>query len=478
MSNIRVDLNTPIKDGMEVVFRSPVDCSQITGLIVYYNGGSQEFMFADAHGNDVGIIDHLFAEDVVVKVILDVTTGMAFVQNADTNAYLEQRFDDIEENISPIVCDAVGDVIALSDASNKKLRGLTVYGKTTQNGTPTPDAPVELVSAGASGVINTTVCGKNLLEHNVSNHTTNGITVTVNADKSITLVGTATATTTLWFLDSLKNLMVGESYLVKDCTAVKVVENGGTSYKPINQPLVKTANMTEIKAYLQIANGTSISKTIYPMIYHASNKDVTYEPHKPVQTLTVSTPNGLPGIPVSSGGNYTDESGQQWVCDEIDFARGVYVQRIFEFNNFAEYIDSNLQIAGYKIYKQLADTRAKSNNKSAALCSHTTNKEWSNAANPHYYTSGANGWVFLPETVEVDTAEIKIIAERETPIETALSAEELAQYSVLHTNKPNTTVLNDSGAGMAVGYVADTKTYIDNKFTKLQNAILASGANV
>ena len=29
------------------------------------------------------------------------------------------------------------------------------------------------------------------------------------------------------------------------------------------------------------------------------------------QTLTVSTPNGLPGIPVSSGGNYTDESGQQ-----------------------------------------------------------------------------------------------------------------------------------------------------------------------
>lgn len=92
MSNIRVDLTTPIKNGMEVVFRSPVDCSQVTGLIIYYNGGSQEFMFADAHGNDVGEIDHLFAEDVVVKVILDVTKGMAFVQNADTNAYLEGRF--------------------------------------------------------------------------------------------------------------------------------------------------------------------------------------------------------------------------------------------------------------------------------------------------------------------------------------------------------------------------------------------------
>ena len=99
MSNIRVDINTPIFDGAEVKFRSPADCSQVTGLIVYYNGGSQEFMFADAHGNNVGDIDHLFTEDVVVKVILDATKGMAFVQNADTNAYLEGRFTELENKI-------------------------------------------------------------------------------------------------------------------------------------------------------------------------------------------------------------------------------------------------------------------------------------------------------------------------------------------------------------------------------------------
>ena len=104
--NIRVDLNTAIYDGTEVVFRSPVDCSQITGLIVYYkNKGStafQEFALADAHGNNVGDIDHLFAENVVVKVILDVTTSMAFVQNADTNAYLEGRFAELEEKIDQV----------------------------------------------------------------------------------------------------------------------------------------------------------------------------------------------------------------------------------------------------------------------------------------------------------------------------------------------------------------------------------------
>ena len=97
MSNIRVDVDYTIHDGSELKFRSPVDCSAITGLIVYYPGAdgnttSKVFALADAHGNNVGAIDHLFAENVVVKVILDVTTGMAFVQNADTNAYLEAQF--------------------------------------------------------------------------------------------------------------------------------------------------------------------------------------------------------------------------------------------------------------------------------------------------------------------------------------------------------------------------------------------------
>lgn len=90
--NIRVDLNTNIADGSEVVFRSPADCSQVTGLVIYHNGGKTEFAFADAHGNNVGDIDHLFAENALVKVILDVTARMAFVQNADTNTYIERTF--------------------------------------------------------------------------------------------------------------------------------------------------------------------------------------------------------------------------------------------------------------------------------------------------------------------------------------------------------------------------------------------------
>lgn len=94
--NVRVNLNYPIFDGDEIVFKAPCDASEVTGLIVYYPGDagvvSSLFTFADAHTNDLGHIDELFAAGAVVKVILDTDTGMAFVQNAATNAYLENRF--------------------------------------------------------------------------------------------------------------------------------------------------------------------------------------------------------------------------------------------------------------------------------------------------------------------------------------------------------------------------------------------------
>ena len=94
--NVRVNLNYPIYDGAEIVFKAPCDASEVTGLILYYPGDagvvSSVFTFADAHTNDLGNIDALFAAGAVVKVIIDTDTSMAFVQNAVTNAYLEERF--------------------------------------------------------------------------------------------------------------------------------------------------------------------------------------------------------------------------------------------------------------------------------------------------------------------------------------------------------------------------------------------------
>ena len=56
------------------------------------------------------------------------------------------------------------------------------------------------------------------------------------------------------------------------------------------------------------------------------------------QSLTLATPNGLPGVPVSKDGNYTDSNGQQWICDEIDLGRGKYVQRIGHNANVNDWV--------------------------------------------------------------------------------------------------------------------------------------------
>lgn len=139
--NIRVDLTTPIIDGTEVVFRSPVDCSQITGLIVYYGEDSKEFALADAHGNNVGDIDHLFAENVVVKVILDVTHAMAYVQNADTNAYIESTFVKSVNGVKP---DKTGNVDVVG--GNEPCRYIVTI-EPNEDGTYTADATADELNA-------------------------------------------------------------------------------------------------------------------------------------------------------------------------------------------------------------------------------------------------------------------------------------------------------------------------------------------
>lgn len=103
MPKIRVDLTAPVINGQALTFKSPADCSQITGLIVYYPEGntttSKDFKLVDAHGVDVGSSSiNPFAKNALVKVILDTNQSKAFMQNADTNSYLEGK---LAEKYSP-----------------------------------------------------------------------------------------------------------------------------------------------------------------------------------------------------------------------------------------------------------------------------------------------------------------------------------------------------------------------------------------
>ena len=99
MANIRTDVPYTISNGSEVSFAAPCNCNAVTGLKVYYPGGSKVFTFKDAHGTDLAGINNLFAKGAVVKAILDVSNGHAYLQNPDTNGYLERQFRYLEELI-------------------------------------------------------------------------------------------------------------------------------------------------------------------------------------------------------------------------------------------------------------------------------------------------------------------------------------------------------------------------------------------
>lgn len=197
-----------------------------------------------------------------------------------------------------------GNPLSVDDAFPAPLCGLTVYGRSTQDGTPTPDAPVPIVSAGDGGSVAVKVTGKNRMPSNLRYR--EFVECFVKKNTFITLV----------FKDG---------FVSKGGNILFIGENNenlwfGIDANKAEHHITLKANATKFQYLLNDTASENVCLT-----WNASSPD--YEPYRE-QLLTLPTPNGLPGIPVTSGGNYTDQSGQQWVCDEVDLERGVKVQRI------------------------------------------------------------------------------------------------------------------------------------------------------
>ena len=424
--------------------------------------------------------------------------------NLATDAYnladqADKKVDTLREVVSKfhsnIVETASGEVIVLDDASDMELAGLRIYGKTTQNGTPTPEAPVPLESVGDGGSVGVTVAGKNLLKKNTTGTTAqDGVTFTTAADGSITVNGTADATTYLMLITNLR--LPKGTYKLTGCpkggagATYRLMDGYGSGVNDTGAGIVfeSTGNRRDI--CIRIGIGTTCNNLVFkPMI--STDLDATYddyEPYKETQTLTIQKPTDapvfLPGIPVTSGGNYTDENGKQWVCDEVDFARGKYVQNIGKkvldgsenWSKTSYNAPYNLNIGGIATCTR-TDIRLVCDRYPAIPINESWTKYDYLVSKDAPSTSTLcfrNVNISSLEEWKADVSEnpITVLYILKSPIEHDLSAEELAQYAALHTNYPNTTIVNDVGADMKVKYVADTKLYIDKKFYKLAQAML------
>ena len=203
-------------------------------------------------------------------------------------------------------------------------------------------------------------------------------------------------------------------------------------------------------------------------------------PKVTVNDQTLLIPYTLHGIPVTSGGNYIDANGQQWICDEIDFARDVYVQRTKKVtvngSNAESWIVSGIQsVTGATRFDANIATEPRAG-QTFCLCN-TYNG--TNSINKYAETCWCNDATTISSlqfricTAYVTTVEelkeilqitpVEFVYQLATPIETPLSAEELAAFASLHTYRDNTTISNDAHAHMEIEYVMDAKKYIDSQ---------------
>lgn len=210
------------------------------------------------------------------------------------------------------------------------------------------------------------------------------------------------------------------------------------------------------------------------------------------QSMTITTPNGLPGIPVDLGWNYTDADGQQWVCDEIDYARKVYVQRVerITFDGSSDElwsmnINATTQRNFFWIVLEKAALR-KGPDEDVLLCQAFPHMKYGygELSGDNTACFQSNNLNFACSTTMFNNVDdwkqylsenaMTLIYAIATPIETPISEEELAAYRVLHTYDSTTVITSDDAlAEVEVDYLVKSKAYIEKKLTAIESCLNA-----
>lgn len=428
-------------------------------------------------------------EDAAAGIVAD---REQISQNKADIATLAEEMTDLAPAIHSTVSDST--IIADDATEDRPFRGLRVFGKSTQDGTPTPEAPIPIVSAGESGNITVEVGGKNLLT---------GRLYFTNYSNDIPYVRNENEVT-LPYAPSIESFGIG--YVVPCKPGVQYTFSVTNPNKNLYLRIAEYENFEQAKSilnkigyqwgsekssikYTAVGNGVLVcaiagkwtdgKTTIHEcteselLQLEIGSEATTYEPYRTPQILTLQTPNGLPGVPVSKDGNYTDADGQQYICDEINLARGKYVQRVKKINvksvngyNLSENFGS-IKVEGILSTQSRVPVMSNRFAFGTSIKDDGTCFAYGDVIRL-YYNLGSlenfNKWLTDNDVV--------VWYPLDTFIERDLTPEEIAAYKALRTYGPTTVISNDAGAEMEATYVADTKTYIDNKFAALNKAVL------
>lgn len=376
---------------------------------------------------------------------------------------------------------------------------------------PSPDFPQEIKSTVNPAI---SITGKNLLAPSYfflsPNHT--GLNITRVEDK-IKKVGTTTEGVWQVMADGIP-LKKGVYTIGITCTDAKALERAMIIQKDAkgetkkaetfgiqgskNEKLSYTFTVSDALSYITVNQGISAGVSIDTLYTIQAEKGYVSTDYEPYAEQTTNIPYTLNAIPVDSGGNYTDPDGQQWICDEIDFERGVYIQRIYRVDLTEKMTKWNTWganaktegITGFYSYWQHADLPIPVRNKIVSNIFVHQENAWGglyvgstiNLVDKYIICSiNTDSLENIDNDEEAIKSFVKLITEKKAyvlfainPIEIPLTEDQIASYKALHTY--NGTAIIESEADLSLSYVANPKKYIDKKFAELSQAIIASAS--
>lgn len=217
--------------------------------------------------------------------------------------------EDISNKITKFYASNQGET-HITDSDNGKIMDMMIYGKSSQDGTPAPENPVEIKS-----VVNPTIkiYGKNLFD-------SKKFPIILNK-------GLDTNTGQIYQSTSGKYCAT-EKYIPFPYSGKKISFNASMSLCAYDQDYKFISSVNK-------NNGQVPSGTMYVRFdikiedkdkvqIELSENTTTYEPY---HEQTVTLPYTLNAIPVSSGGNVTID-GQQYIADYVDAEHGKLVKMV------------------------------------------------------------------------------------------------------------------------------------------------------
>ena len=414
----------------------------------------------------------------------------------------------IEATIRPTV---TGNPAVCEDSAAWAFQGLKIYGKSTQDGTPSPENPVPIVSAGDGGKVDTFFCTQNLflVKSALGGLETDAYSIECSDDTNFTVRAKRQTIGNSVFIRVPINIPVGKTvsisgkstganmFKLQNRNPDGAVASGESSYNTnTRKPGLSIFAVCNPFGPGEVIVQEGQTVTFSEIMVNYGDSALPWEPYKS-QTLALSTPNGLPGIPVESGGTFTDADGQQLVCDVKDYGAGKYTQNcvkvVFDGSDDENWLVSETTSPGlYRYYTNninpppiaIAETAAYPD----ILCNlfapvpsgnlGTYGAKQGVSVTPSgslaFYSNAINGQDKTEWINWIKENPLTVVYQPATPIETDIPAEELAAYRVLQTYAGTTVVSTaEPVAGIEARYVMNGNKYresVDKRLAALEAA--------